>query len=573
LALLLDVKFSLLSVHPQVLIRESDFPVVQRYAEGAILTSTASNALPVKKRMVTLRRAAIFVALLIIVSGSYVFSDTPYAKTAYEKVHTFSTQSFSHASNSAAYLGNTLFETSQGIAIATGSLPKEFIESGADTFANFVTNTVNEVETIGENVSSKVVRLAAVPKEKIGSLANSIGRLDNPSFNSQEKAKIFTGTLKSGFSRTGSFYKATLEGFPHNYEKFFLSYVNGVDIFSRAVVSAEREYVQVMTDRPYVLAQGYLDALSVTPVFYENAFSSYAQGLSLLSEGTADAWTQYINVIRDGGEDSVRLFARIADSPRELLTAYWNTTQEFPGNYANVFNTYISSVDTFASLVGETEWRYGALVKSAFNFEVPVTDVSSLLSQVGGAFDDSGAFVEDTLKEAALGVYDSVSSAGESVRSGAQSLSNRAKDTILGWFDFGEPVESEKFVVVPDTTPTKESPLLEPSVVERIVERVVDGDTLDLAVDLGFKVQVRERFRLIGVDTPEVYGANKSTEGEKASAFVKDLLPQGTPVVVETSKGTGKYGRWLATIYPDDGDDRSLNQRLLDEGLAKPYPM
>jgi micrococcal nuclease len=103
-----------------------------------------------------------------------------------------------------------------------------------------------------------------------------------------------------------------------------------------------------------------------------------------------------------------------------------------------------------------------------------------------------------------------------------------------------------------------------------VVERVVDGDTLDLAVDLGFKVQVRERFRLFGIDTPEVFGKSKSPEGEAASAYLKALLPVGTRVLVETVKGTEKYGRWLAMVYLPDSKT-PVNTMLIDAGHAKTY--
>lgn len=109
------------------------------------------------------------------------------------------------------------------------------------------------------------------------------------------------------------------------------------------------------------------------------------------------------------------------------------------------------------------------------------------------------------------------------------------------------------------------------------VERVVDGDTLDLSLDLGFKVWVKIRVRLFGVDTPEVYGVKKESEeyvkGKAATEFVEDWLgqsPDSRTVIVRSvdgkALGQGKYGRWLAEIERPDG--ASLNQALLDEGHA-----
>lgn len=109
------------------------------------------------------------------------------------------------------------------------------------------------------------------------------------------------------------------------------------------------------------------------------------------------------------------------------------------------------------------------------------------------------------------------------------------------------------------------------------VVKIVDGDTIDLDFDLGMGVHKHERVRLMGVDTPEIHGVKKGTEehlaGVKAKARVllwlgaKDLL-------VETIKDRkGKYGRYLARVYFPDADSNyvCLNDKLLTEGLAKPY--
>lgn len=109
------------------------------------------------------------------------------------------------------------------------------------------------------------------------------------------------------------------------------------------------------------------------------------------------------------------------------------------------------------------------------------------------------------------------------------------------------------------------------------VVRVVDGDTIDLEVDLGFHLKFTDRFRLYGIDTPEMRGPERE-EGKKVTAYVKELLPVGSSVLVKTfrSKGQGKYGRWLAVIYREDTDTMffntlSVNQHLLDEGKAVRY--
>ena len=80
--------------------------------------------------------------------------------------------------------------------------------------------------------------------------------------------------------------------------------------------------------------------------------------------------------------------------------------------------------------------------------------------------------------------------------------------------------------------------------------RIVDGDTYDFDIDLGFHVTVRERIRLLDLDTPEYY--RPKSEGEKQHAievidYLHSVMPIGSPVTLRTRK-TGKYGRWLADV-------------------------
>lgn len=105
---------------------------------------------------------------------------------------------------------------------------------------------------------------------------------------------------------------------------------------------------------------------------------------------------------------------------------------------------------------------------------------------------------------------------------------------------------------------------------EAICERVVDGDTVDLAIDLGLNVWVKERVRLHGIDTPETFGVKKGSAeyeaGKKATARVQELI-LNRMVRVETIKDRkGKYGRYIARIWLLDGT--CLNSLLVSEGLA-----
>ena len=82
-----------------------------------------------------------------------------------------------------------------------------------------------------------------------------------------------------------------------------------------------------------------------------------------------------------------------------------------------------------------------------------------------------------------------------------------------------------------------------------IIERVVDGDTVDVRVDAGFDIWTKQRVRLLGIDTPEVRTRDLREKkfGKLASARVKKLLPvRSKQRVLITKQGRGKYGRYLA---------------------------
>jgi micrococcal nuclease len=98
------------------------------------------------------------------------------------------------------------------------------------------------------------------------------------------------------------------------------------------------------------------------------------------------------------------------------------------------------------------------------------------------------------------------------------------------------------------------------------VIRVVDGDTVWLEVDLGFRMKTINDFRLYGVDTPE-----RGQPGwAEATAFVNRIAPAGTEVLITTYKDPDKYGRWLVDISVDD-DLLPVNVQLIQQGLAKTY--
>ena len=105
------------------------------------------------------------------------------------------------------------------------------------------------------------------------------------------------------------------------------------------------------------------------------------------------------------------------------------------------------------------------------------------------------------------------------------------------------------------------------------LDRVVDGDTCDAMIDLGFKTWVKKRIRFKGVDTWEsrTRDLDEKKKGLAAKAFTKDKLEnsdEGKFSII--SYGTGKYGRVLGELFIK-GYEVSLNQLLLENGHAYEY--
>ena len=106
------------------------------------------------------------------------------------------------------------------------------------------------------------------------------------------------------------------------------------------------------------------------------------------------------------------------------------------------------------------------------------------------------------------------------------------------------------------------------------VTRVVDGDTCDVVLDLGFSIEYRDRVRLMDIDTPESRTRNKVEKklGLASKARLKELCTQhkGNLILRTSKEGKGKFGRILGSLYPF-GSDVSLNDMLVSEGHARPY--
>ena len=104
------------------------------------------------------------------------------------------------------------------------------------------------------------------------------------------------------------------------------------------------------------------------------------------------------------------------------------------------------------------------------------------------------------------------------------------------------------------------------------VKRVVDGDTVDVILNLGFDIFYKSRVRLYGIDTPESRTRNKDEKarGKMAAAYLEDAINNGNTVVIQTKlkDSRGKYGRVLGNVVVDDVN---INEQMVDKHLAVKY--
>ena len=106
------------------------------------------------------------------------------------------------------------------------------------------------------------------------------------------------------------------------------------------------------------------------------------------------------------------------------------------------------------------------------------------------------------------------------------------------------------------------------------VTNVVDGDTIDVDIDLGFDISFSSRVRLAGIDTPESRTTDKAEKvlGLEAKEYVKSKIKDAKDVVIKTEKmdSSEKYGRILGWLFLD-GSKVSVNEQMIADGYAWGY--
>jgi micrococcal nuclease len=108
----------------------------------------------------------------------------------------------------------------------------------------------------------------------------------------------------------------------------------------------------------------------------------------------------------------------------------------------------------------------------------------------------------------------------------------------------------------------------------RSIHKVVDGDTIDADIDLGFSISLTKRIRLAGVDTPEsrTTDANEKKLGLESKEWLKKRCDNAKDILIKTElpDSTEKYGRIIGHLYIN-GEETSLNNQMIAEGYALAY--
>jgi len=105
------------------------------------------------------------------------------------------------------------------------------------------------------------------------------------------------------------------------------------------------------------------------------------------------------------------------------------------------------------------------------------------------------------------------------------------------------------------------------------VERVIDGDTIDAMIDLGFDTWVSKRIRFYGIDAPEsrTRDLEEKKRGKAATAYLSAILEENNNEFILKSHGVGKFGRCLGELFVESLGDLSVQQQMINEGHGVSY--
>jgi micrococcal nuclease len=103
---------------------------------------------------------------------------------------------------------------------------------------------------------------------------------------------------------------------------------------------------------------------------------------------------------------------------------------------------------------------------------------------------------------------------------------------------------------------------------------VIDGDTIDVDIDLGFDISLARRVRMAGIDTPESRTKDKAEKvlGLESKEYLKKMMKDAKTIVIKTQlpDSSEKYGRILGWVYIDDAT-KSINEQMIEDGYAWTY--
>jgi micrococcal nuclease len=107
---------------------------------------------------------------------------------------------------------------------------------------------------------------------------------------------------------------------------------------------------------------------------------------------------------------------------------------------------------------------------------------------------------------------------------------------------------------------------------QALVERIVDGDSIEVLIDLGLDILHRAKIRLNGIDTPEIFRPQTPLEKEAGllvSNYLEELI-KDKEIFIKTYRDS-KYGDYLADLSFNEDDEKTINQIMLDEQLGRTY--